>query len=124
MLGLSACTAGTVSRKAGFSLADDDSFGSLVELTRGGRVVILVACDSQSGQGHVCKCTDMMGLVGSMMYRTWMNDTTATCLGRVCRFRDKASILAIGTTRGLNSEMLVNEMVVEQRHVEAFEQLN
>ena len=75
-----------------------DLFGSLLELTRGGRVVILVACDSQSGQGRVCECTDMMGLVESIMNRIWMNDTTGTSLGRVCRFRDRVSILAIGAT--------------------------
>ena len=98
MLGLSVYTAGTVSRKAGFSLAKNDLFGSLVELTCGGRVVVLVACDSQSGQGNVCKCTDVMGFVGSMMNRIWMNDTTGTCLGRVCRSRDKHSILATSAT--------------------------
>ena len=75
-----------------------DLFGSLLELTRGGRVVILVACDSQSGQGRVFECTDMMGLVESIMDRIWMNDTTGACLGRVCRFRDRVSILAINAT--------------------------
>ena len=40
----------------------------------------------------------MMGLVGSMMGCIWMDDTTGTCLGRVCRFPDEVSILAIGAT--------------------------
>ena len=102
VLDLSVHTAGTVSRKAGFSLAANDVFGSLLELTRDGRDVVLVACNSQSGQGRVRECTDMMGLIGFRMGRIWMNHTTGTCFGRVCRFRDKASILAIGATQDLN----------------------
>ena len=82
VLGLSLYTAGTVSRKAGFSSADNDLFGYLLELTRCGRVVVLVAGDSQSGQGRECECTDMMGLVEFRIDRIWMNDTTGTCFGR------------------------------------------
>ena len=116
MLGLSVHTAGTVSRKAGFSSADDDLFGSLLELTRGGRVVVLVAYDSQSGQGNVHKCTDVMGLVGSMMDRIWMNVTTGTCWGQVFLFRD-GSILAIGVSETTGTKDQTNKQTTSGQFI-------